>query len=106
MVLQMVRNIKHGEKRSKERFGVGVAEGLGGMVNNAIKYGQNYSDFPQETKLHQFLLSKHLAANKRVKLYKGKVFIIFRTTPNLITCYELPEELKEEYEKYKKIMNV
>lgn len=97
---------KHGLKRSMERCGIGKKQGFRNMINNAVKYGQNPFDFPVDSQIYKFLKEKEKYKGKRIKTYKGKVFILSKNTNNLITVYEIPEHLKEEYKKYEFKQNI
>lgn len=87
---------KHGFRRVKERTNIGSKEIKKELINIAIKKGLHYGAIPPGP-LRDFLYSKAKVGNKRVKLYKGYIFIFFVNSKRLITCYPLPEQFQEEY---------
>lgn len=87
---------QHGYDRVKERTNFGFKERNKELINIVIRKGLHYGAIPPGP-LRDFLYSKAKVANKRVKLYKGYIFIFFVNSNRLITCYPLPEQFKEEY---------
>lgn len=68
------------------------------LIRNASKNGDCPADFRNgHPKIYSYL-SK--LSTKRVKIYRGFVFIFNKTSDRLITMYELPEEYTEEYQIY------
>jgi hypothetical protein len=89
--------------RMAERIGITNERNFKDIVKSASKKGQNPIDFPPDTEIGKFLREKDVG--KRIKVYKGNVFIFNKTSINLITVYPLPEELKEEYKLYERKNN-
>jgi hypothetical protein len=94
---------QHSINRALERCGIKGNGNITLMTNNAIVKGQNPVEFPKDSELGKFLRSKE--HGKRVKVYKGKVFIINKNSNRLITLYPIPEEYIEEYKRYQKVNN-
>ena len=62
----------------------------------AIKNGLNLNDLP-DGPLKNYVYAKTKIRGKRIKLYRGYVFIFFRASKRMITCYPIPEKHVEEY---------
>lgn len=89
----------HGLQRMAERMGVKQKSVATKTIENAVQKGKPISYF-QDGLLKKYLLSKQ--HNKRLKVYKGFIFIFNKTSNRVITLYPIPEEFKEEYESYDK----
>jgi len=88
----------HAYKRLSERLGLDKRE-TNDFARNARRLGKSSAHF-QDGKLKTYLESK--GKYKRVKVYRGVVVIMAKTSNRLITAYPLPNELREEYEQYDK----
>lgn len=89
----------HGLQRMAERMGVTQKSVATKTIQNANRLGKCIQQFP-DGEFKNYLLSKQ--HNKRVKVYKGFVFIFNKTSDRVITLYPIPEEFKEEYNTYGK----
>jgi len=89
----------HSLLRMAERCGITNAKAATNMIRNASKLGRGIQSFP-DGELKNYLLSKK--HNKRVKVYKGIVFIFNKTSDRAITLYPIPNEFMEEYKTYDK----
>jgi len=87
----------HGYKRATERVALNPKE-LQRISLWAIKNGINPHDIP-EGALKKYVLSRVNRYHKRIKLYRGYVFIFFETSRRMITCYPVPERFLDEYKK-------
>lgn len=88
---------KHGYLRVKERTTITDNE-INTLSSYAIKNGVNYNEII-DGPLKMFVWNKQRKGNKRVKLYRGYVFIFFLNSRRLITCYPIPDEFLEDYKK-------
>lgn len=96
---------QHGYLRIKQRSNINDNE-LKQISSSAIKKGINFGELPSGP-LKSYVGFKKRQKDKRVKLYKGYVFIFFINSKRLITCYPIPEKHLEEYNKIlKKRKNV
>lgn len=86
----------HGFIRVKERLNVKDKE-IKTLSLYAIKNGLNLGDL-SEGRLRTFVINKMNQKHKRIKLYRGYVFIFFKNSNRLITSYPIPESLMSEYE--------
>lgn len=93
------RPTTHGLKRLKSRVGIKSKKVGERIILEASKGGKNIMDFPPG-EFREYLISKD--HGKRVKVYKGIVFIFNKTSDRCITCYPIPKEHLEEYEQYGK----
>lgn len=84
----------HALKRLYQRVGLTEKSGAKGYVKNALKNGKHIGDFP-ESPFKDFLRKKADATGKRVRVYKGFVFIFNTSNNGLTTLYEIPEEFKD-----------
>lgn len=95
----------HGFERVKERSDF-CDKQLNNLSRYAIKNGINISDIP-DGRLKKYVWHRIKQRDKRVKLYRGYVFIFFKNSKRLITFYPLPDffipEYKEISKKRKKI---
>lgn len=93
----------HGFKRTRERTGIDDKDKklLG---SHAVRNGLNFYELPPGP-LKSYVGFKIAKKGKRVKLYRGYVFIFFKTSNRIITCYEIPERHLEEYKKIIKDKN-
>ena len=88
----------HAMRRLEERSEIGSSKrSLEGFLKNASKSGLSLMDFESEPDLFDFILSKQ--RGKRVKVWKGFVVILCKTSDRAITAYKLPEEFREAYER-------
>ena len=90
----------HGYERVKERSNISDKE-LNNLSFFAIKNGIGFNQVPTG-KLRNYLWYRAYKNDKRIKLYRGYVFIFFKNSRRLITCYPIPEKHIEEYEKIAK----
>lgn len=86
---------KHGMNRIIERCGIPKSCAKG-FIHAASIHGYN-SGHLNEGKLKDYLISKELGKGKRVKVYKGFIFIFNNTSNRLITAYPIPDDLVEEF---------
>lgn len=89
----------HSYERLKERTTLREDE-LKRISYYAIKNGLDFSNLPSGD-LKSYVGRKIEKKNKRVKLYRGYVFIFFLNSKRMITCYPIPEKHLKEYEKIK-----
>ena len=89
----------HSLDRAKERIGVANKKQAEIMIRNAFRKGKSVGEFP-DGRLKNYINSKR--HHKKVKVYKGKIFIFSNTSNRCITLYPIPEDLMEEYEFYEK----
>lgn len=87
----------HGFLRVKERSNICDKE-IKRLGYLAIKNGINHNQIPPGP-LRNFVEKKIALKGKRVKLYRGCVFIFFLTSNRLITCYPIPNKYIDEYNK-------
>lgn len=90
---------KHSLERMGSRIGITNKKNAENMIRNASKKGLSINDFPP-CGLKDYLLTKDVG--KRVKVYKGNIFIFNKTSDRAITLYPIPEEFMEDYNKYGK----
>ncbi len=86
----------HAYERLSERLGMTKRQ-VNAFARDAVRLGKTSAQF-KDGELKSYLESK--GKYKRVKIYRGIVVIIAKTSNRLITAYPLPIELMEEYEKY------
>lgn len=86
----------HGVKRVKQRCGITNDRSLKNFVKAASKHGYSPQHL-NEGRLKNYLINKSQRRNKRIKIYKGYVFIFNNTSDGLITAYEIPERFMEEF---------
>lgn len=89
----------HSLMRMAERCGITNRTAATNMIRRASKMGRHIQSFP-DGELKNYLLSKQ--HNKRVRVYKGIVFIFNKTSDRAITLYPIPNEFMEEYKTYDK----
>ena len=94
MSIKKSNNHPHAFNRCKERFGLNKTNAKS-MIRNAYLYGVAVSNLP-EGKLKEYL--KKRENNKRIKVYKNKVFIFSKNSTGCITVYAVPDELLQEEE--------
>ena len=92
------KQTKHGMKRIIERCGIpaGCAKDF---IKAASVHGYSPSHIP-DGDLKYYLMCKEIGKQKRVKIYKGFIFIFNNTSNRLITAYPIPEELKSEFDSF------
>ena len=90
---------KHSLSRMKTRAGICQESVAIRTMQNASRKGLCIADFP-DCKLKDYLKTKD--KGKRVKVYKGYIYIFNKTSDRAITLYKIPDEYKEDYEKYGK----
>lgn len=86
---------RHAYDRVTERTDMNSTE-LIYISRYAIKNGLNFNDLP-DGPLKNYVYAKSKIKGKRIKLYRGYVFIFFRASKRMITCYPIPEKHVEEY---------
>lgn len=93
----------HAKIRAEQR-GVDISK-----AKSAKKYGINHKDVLLAlgfgSPLEGYMFKRTAKRDKKVRIYQHNVFVFFRTSDRCITCYPLPEELEEEYEKVRHIEN-
>lgn len=94
MSIKKSNNHPHALSRCKERFGLNKTNAKS-MIRNAYIYGVAVNNLP-EGKLKEYL--KKRENNKRIKVYKNKVFIFSKNSTGCITVYAVPDELLQEEE--------
>lgn len=94
MTKKKVTTTKHARERLKSR---GVVDNS--FVVAAAKKGLDVYAFPN-SEFRNYLISRIRRRHKRVKVYKGWVFVWLSTTNRLITCYQIKEKYIEEYNRY------
>ena len=87
----------HGIVRMAERMGINNKKIATDIIRKASQSGLDICDFPDGAFRDYLFSKKH---NKRIKVYKGFVFIFNKTSDRVITLYKIPTEYMEEYEKY------
>lgn len=87
----------HAYERIKERSNIKNKE-LYNLSSHAIKNGISFNQIPPGS-LKSYVGYKVAKKNKRVKLYRGYVFIFFKNSKRMITCYPIPEKHLKEYKK-------
>ncbi|MBR3208835.1 MAG: hypothetical protein IKF82_01060 [Bacilli bacterium] len=87
----------HGYNRVKERTDV-IDKEVKTLSLYAVKNGLNLGDL-EEGFLKKYVEKRINQGQKRVKLYRGYVFIFFKNSRRLITCYPIPDYLFEDYKK-------
>ena len=85
----------HGYLRIKERSNISEKE-IRNLSVLAIRNGIGFTQIPPGS-LKSYVGSKEGQKKKRVKLYRGYVFIFFLNSKRLITCYPIPEKHLKEY---------
>lgn len=93
----------HGYNRIRERSVINEKD-LKQISVRAIKNGLNFWDLPPGD-LKSYVGYKIAKQGKKVKLYRGYVFIFFINSKRLITCYPIPEKHLEEYYRIKNQKN-
>lgn len=86
------RQSNHAYVRCAERLGLTKRE-VNLLAREASKYGKS-AEQVEDGKLKKYLLGK--GRYKRVKLYKGIVVVIAKSSNRLITAYPLPKYLQKE----------
>ena len=84
------RNTNHSYKRAYERCGWDK-ETAKVMMKNASKYGITPFQLPQSDRQLDLIL-KQFKTNRRIKIYKGYVFIFASTSTRCYTIYPLESE--------------
>ena len=92
MSIHRTRNTVHSYDRAKERFGLS-RETTKLMIKNALYYGIS-PDKLEDEELKRELLHKQACNRKRIKIYKGKVFVFCKTSTKCITIYPLGKKGK------------
>ena len=87
----------HGFVRVKERSNI-CSQEIKRLGYLAVKNGINHSQILPGP-LRNFVEKKIASKGKRVKLYRGYVFIFFVNSNRLITCYPIPTKYIDEYNK-------
>lgn len=84
----------HALKRLEQRANVTKKSGAVGYVKNALKNGLQIKDFP-DGEFKDFLQRKADHSGKRIRVYKGFIFVFNTSNNGLTTLYEIPEKFKE-----------
>ncbi len=85
----------HGYNRVKQRTDFKITKNTN-LSASAVKYGLNFNDIPPGP-LKSYVGWKRARGGKRIKLYKGYVFVFFLNSKRLLTCYPIPEKHLAEY---------
>ena len=83
----------HAKEQLKAR---GVADDS--FVVAALKHGYSVGCF-RKSEFKNYLLSR-ASKGKRLKVYKGWVFVFTNTSNKLITAYPIKDRYRENYERY------
>ena len=89
-----VKNSKHSYDRVKERTNLSKRE-TEKLMKEASRYGISAGNIP-DGPLRRYIASKGDA--KRVKYFKGYVFIFAKTSTSCITMYPVDEEVLKAHE--------
>ncbi len=84
----------HGFERVRERSNIKEKN----LSLYAVKNGISINQIPPGP-LKSYVGCKMAKGGKRVKLYRGYVFIFFWNSKRMITCYPIPEKHMDEYNK-------
>ena len=91
---QKIKLTKHSIERLQERLQVDLEQAQS-LVDNAWLFGKTIKFFKGKVKEYIYDRLGIITNGKyRIVIYKDIVFIFTAQKPKLITCYELPEELK------------
>ena len=90
----VVKNSNHSYERVKERTNLSKRETIK-LMKEASRYGLSANNIP-EGPLRNYVASK--GNNKRVKYYKGYIFIFAKTSTSCITMYPVDEEVLKAQE--------
>lgn len=90
----------HGFQRTEERTGIEDRDKKR-LGSYAVRNGIDFCQIPPGP-LRSYVGFKIAQKGKRVKLYRGYVFIFFKTSNRIITCYEIPKRHLTEYNELKK----
>ena len=86
----------HGMRRVSERCGISK-DNAKCFIRAASIHGYSPSHMPEGSKLRDYTLLKEYGKGKRVKIYKGFIFIFNNTSNRLITAYPIPDDLIDEF---------
>ena len=86
----------HGYKRIKERSNISEKE-INRISIWAMKNGLNFQEIPPGP-LKSYVGFKKAKKGKKIKLYRGYVFVFFLNSKRVITCYPIPEKHMAEYQ--------
>ena len=92
-----VKNSNHSYERVKERTNLSKRE-TKQLMKEASRYGLSAGNIP-EGPLRTYVASK--GDNKRVKYYKGYIFIFAKTSTSCITMYPVDEDVLKAEEEYR-----
>lgn len=96
--MKKIKNLTlHSYERLLERTDLRYEE-LKQISSLAIKNGISFSELPSGP-LKSYVGRKISRRGKRVKLYRGYVFIFFINSKRMITCYPIPDKHLGEYKK-------
>lgn len=85
---------KHARERLRQRAGIGGKREAAAFAKGASRNGLPPERFPKGTEIREYLDSK--CHGKRVKVYRGMVVILAKTSDRMITAYPIPPILLEE----------
>jgi len=91
----------HALKRLEQRAGVTKKIGADRYVKNAFRKGQLVNEFPPGP-FQNFLIKKEFKTGKRVRVFRGFIFIFNSSNNGLTTLYKVPKKYIQEYEQYRK----
>ena len=90
----------HANKRAKQRD-------VNPVFSAARKYGLNSTEIFQAlgntSELGKYVFGKEHYRSKAVRVYQESIYIFPIHSNRCITCYKLPDELMEEYNKLKMV---
>jgi len=91
----------HGQDRIKERCHISDDTNIKAFIKSASIHGYNPEDFEQGP-LRCYIYTKKYVRYKRIKVYKGVIFVFNRTSNRLITAYNIPDKFVEEFNEFVK----
>jgi len=90
MARAKVKNTFHSYNRTFERLGI-YKKAATKLMKEAQRYGKTAGQLPLGP-IRDYLESK--GTFKRVKLYRGIIFVFNKNSTSCLTAYPLPEEIK------------
>lgn len=102
MTMRKVKNTHHAYIRAKERIGITKKEAER-LIKEAYFSGVSVNAL-NDCPIKRFLARKAHYRRKRIKIYKGYVFVFCSTSTKCITMYKIKQEIldaQREWEKQK-----
>lgn len=93
-----MKNSSHSINRARERSNLSKRK-TNSLMKEASKYGLSYDHLP-EGPLREYIRKRSYF--KRVKLYKGHVFVFAKTSTACITMYPVDPQVLMEQEEFDK----